>query len=102
MKYVALPNILLFQFLFALISPVMDLVLVLGIAADLRDNYTRFLTGAFRQNWNIMTYWAVFQTLELAVGAVAFALDRQEDAGLVVAAQGAAEVLLPQLIYRWR
>ena len=76
-KYFALPNILLFQFMFALISPVTDLVLVLGIAADLWDYYTRFSLELSGRTWNIMTYWAVFQTLELAVGAIGFALDRQ-------------------------
>lgn len=75
-KYFALPNVLLFQFLFALLSPVLDLVLVLSIAADLWDYYTRFTLELSARTWNILTYWLVLQTLELAVGVVAFRLDR--------------------------
>ncbi|MCL4765160.1 MAG: glycosyltransferase [Hyphomicrobiaceae bacterium] len=77
-KYFALPNILLFQFLFALISPVIDLVLVLSIAADLWDYYTRFTLEISATTWNILAYWLVFQALELAVGVLAFRLDRGE------------------------
>ncbi len=73
----ALPNVLLFQFLFALLSPVLDVVLVLTITADLWDFYTRFTLELSARTWNILTYWLMLQSLELAVGAVAFHLDRQ-------------------------
>lgn len=76
-KYVALPNIFLFQFLFALISPVIDLMLVLSIAADLWDYYNRFTLSVSGRTWSIVTYWIAFQTLELAVGALGLWLDRQ-------------------------
>ena len=69
---------LLFQFLFALLSPVIDLVLVLSIAADLWDYYTRFSLELSGGTWNVLTYWLMFQTLELAVGALAFRLDRRD------------------------
>ncbi len=75
-KYFALPNILLFQFLFALVAPVIDLVLVLSITADLWDYYTRFSLELSARTWNILAYWLAFQTLELAVGVLAFRLDR--------------------------
>lgn len=75
-KYFALPNILLFQFLFALISPAMDLVLVLSVAADLWDYYTRFSLEVSGRTWTILVYWLAFQTLELAVAVLAFRLDR--------------------------
>jgi cellulose synthase/poly-beta-1,6-N-acetylglucosamine synthase-like glycosyltransferase len=77
LKYVTLPNVLVFQFLFALIAPVIDLALVLSIAADLRDYYTRFSLELSDRTWSILTYWLVLQTVEVVVGVIGMHLDRR-------------------------
>lgn len=77
LKYVTLPNVLVFQFLFALIAPVIDLALVLSIAADLRDYYTRFSLELSDRTWSILTYWLVLQTVEVVVGVIGLHLDRR-------------------------
>lgn len=88
LKYVTLPNVLIFQFLFALIAPVVDLVLVLSIAADLWDYYTRFTLELSDRTWSVLTYWLILQTVEVLVGVLAFSLDRR----------GAPWLLLPLIV----
>ena len=76
-KYAALPNILLFQFLFALVSPALDLALALSLAGDLWSFATRSTFELSITTRNIIAYWLALQTIELAAAALAFRLDRQ-------------------------
>ncbi len=76
-KYFALPNILICQFLFALISPVIDLALVLRLTGDLWDFATRGTFNLSGGSSSILVYWLAFQALELAVAIMAFRLDRR-------------------------
>ena len=74
-KYFALPNILLFQFLFALVSPIVDLLLVLSIGADVYHYLQNGAATASPRTLAILTYWAIWHVLEFAVAAVAYRLD---------------------------
>lgn len=74
-KYIAIPNILLFQFFFALISPIVDILLILSIGADVYHYVQYGVAAASPRTLTILTYWAVWQTVEFAVAAIAFRLD---------------------------
>lgn len=74
-KYIALPNILLFQFFFALVSPIVDLLLLLSIGADVYHYIQYGAAEASPRTLLILTYWAFWQCLEFVVATIAFRLD---------------------------
>ena len=71
-----LPNIIVFQFVFTLIAPAMDLMLLWCIAAGI-NNYVLgppdavFPPALLR----VAAYWAYFQTLEIVTAALAMAIE---------------------------
>ena len=78
--WVALPNILVFQILIPLIAPLADVFMFIGI-----------FTGNATM---ILEYYALFMLVDLAVGVLAFAFERENILKLVW--------LIPQrIVYRW-
>ncbi|KAB2849430.1 MAG: glycosyltransferase family 2 protein [Hyphomicrobiaceae bacterium] len=75
----ALPNIILFQFLCTLVAPVMDLLLVWSIATSIRDIEMRPTEGIPPQLVTVGLYWLYFQTLEVMTSAVAMAIDSRRE-----------------------
>jgi cellulose synthase/poly-beta-1,6-N-acetylglucosamine synthase-like glycosyltransferase/peptidoglycan/xylan/chitin deacetylase (PgdA/CDA1 family)/spore germination protein YaaH len=70
-----LPNVIVFQFLFTLIAPVMDLMLVWTAVAAF-NSYTLQIDGTASSTlWTVATYWLYFQLIELAGSALAIALE---------------------------
>lgn len=76
-KYIALPNIVLFQFLFALVAPFVDLLMVSSLAIDAYNYFLSTADGLSSRTQTLMLYWAVWQALEFAVAALAFTLDKR-------------------------
>ena len=69
LKLCTIPNIVVFQFLFTLVSPVMDALL---IATLITDGWSYAHHGGdllSSRTVEILAYWGVFQTLELAFAA---------------------------------
>lgn len=82
--FVALPNIFIFQVLFPLVSPVMDLLLVwsLGSAAFSRWQHpAEYSPDAL---WRVLFYYALFASVDYLAAILAFALERRESWGLLV------------------
>ncbi|MFO1431535.1 MAG: glycosyltransferase [Candidatus Competibacteraceae bacterium] len=82
--FVALPNVLIFQVLFPLISPIMDLLLLgsIGIVAfdywqHPIDNYQSAALGP------VLFYYALFVAVDFCAGALAFLLERRENKSLL-------------------
>jgi cellulose synthase/poly-beta-1,6-N-acetylglucosamine synthase-like glycosyltransferase len=75
-KAFTLPNIFLFQFLFPLVSPVMDLVLLWTVFASIWGQTMHETSGLSPGAMEVFIFWAAFQTLELVVAAIALLLDR--------------------------
>lgn len=76
---VAMPNLLVFQVLFPLVSPVMDLHMALSLAAALiqqRQHPSEFSTDIVART---MFFYAVFVAVDLAAAVLAFVLERKED-----------------------
>jgi cellulose synthase/poly-beta-1,6-N-acetylglucosamine synthase-like glycosyltransferase len=68
-----LPNILIFQFCFILIAPIIDLALIIYLAAAMTT------PGAPVDLSAIAAYWLGFQLLDLATAGLAVTLDRRPD-----------------------
>jgi cellulose synthase/poly-beta-1,6-N-acetylglucosamine synthase-like glycosyltransferase len=73
--YFALPNIFVFQFLLALISPVMDLMLLLTLIAAVRAGLMHPADGLPSGLAATAAYWSALQALEVTAAAIAFKLD---------------------------
>ncbi len=75
---VALPNLLIFGVLFPLISPLMDLQMLLSLITTLiesRQHPLEFSSDIFDQT---MFYYALFVAVDLLAAALAFLLERRE------------------------
>ena len=82
--FVALPNVMIFQVLFPLISPVMDLLLVgtVGIAAINYWNHpVDFSPDAL---WRVLFYYALFVTVDYLTAILAFTLEHHENWSLLI------------------
>jgi peptidoglycan-N-acetylglucosamine deacetylase len=81
---VALPNIFVFQVLFPLVSPVMDLTMLLTLIVAATDwwHHPAQFSGDTLQT--VLFYYAVFLAVDLIAAFVAFALERKENARLLV------------------
>jgi cellulose synthase/poly-beta-1,6-N-acetylglucosamine synthase-like glycosyltransferase len=80
----ALPNVLLFQILFPLISPVMDLLMVWSLVAAAWARYQHPLDYTTDTLQRVLFYYALFFTLDLLATFVAFLLERKEDWRLLI------------------
>jgi peptidoglycan-N-acetylglucosamine deacetylase len=74
--YCAIPNIVLFQYLLVLISPVMDLALIWNVIVVLVATIMHPTEPTPLSFADTLRYWLALQTLELAASALALALDR--------------------------
>ena len=71
LKLFTIPNIVIFQFLFTLFSPIMDVLLVAAFASDGWSYAHHGGDMLSARTVQILAYWGVFQILELAFAAVA-------------------------------
>jgi len=75
----ALPNVLIFQIAFPLISPIMDLVTVVAIAWTIwqqNEHPDSFSPDALA---HVFVYYLLFLAVDLLAAAIAFALEPKED-----------------------
>jgi len=74
--WIIVPNVLLFQFAFTLLAPLMDILLVWTIAINVQS----LIAHGWMQAGTPMTllaYWAFFQTVDVAAAGAAHVLDGQ-------------------------
>jgi cellulose synthase/poly-beta-1,6-N-acetylglucosamine synthase-like glycosyltransferase len=82
--FVAMPNVWLFQVLFPLVSPVMDLVFVWSLAAaglDRLEHPHEYSVGGLG---GVAAYYALFLAVDWLAAAFAFCLERREQWSLLV------------------
>ncbi|MEN6441530.1 MAG: polysaccharide deacetylase family protein [Syntrophobacter sp.] len=82
--FVALPNVMVFQVLFPLISPVMDLLLAGNLVLTAMNYWYHpqdFSPEAF---WRVLFYYALFVTIDYLAGILAFALEYKENWTLLI------------------
>lgn len=78
LAFIAMPNVWLFQILFALISPVMDLMLIYVLVASAIDRWEQ-PTGYSSTNLEqVVLYYALFLAIDWISACFAFLLERGE------------------------
>jgi peptidoglycan-N-acetylglucosamine deacetylase len=81
---VALPNVWVFQVLFPLVSPIMDLMLLGSLALAALSHAQHPAEYAPDALWRVAFYYALFLAVDFLAAALAFALEPKENKSLLV------------------
>ncbi|HEX6719649.1 MAG TPA: glycosyltransferase [Pyrinomonadaceae bacterium] len=76
--FVAMPNVWIFQILFPLISPVMDLMLVYVLVATAFDRWQQPTGYSSTNLQQVLLYYALFLTIDWMSACFAFVLEKRE------------------------
>jgi cellulose synthase/poly-beta-1,6-N-acetylglucosamine synthase-like glycosyltransferase/peptidoglycan/xylan/chitin deacetylase (PgdA/CDA1 family)/spore germination protein YaaH len=76
----ALPNILIFQILLPLVSPLIDVMFVAGVIHYLIDKHFHPETASADSFYKLLTFFVAFLAIDFAASALAFALERKHPA----------------------
>lgn len=76
--FVAMPNVWIFQIIFPLISPVMDLLLIYTCFSALIDRFQQPSVYTFNNMRQILFYYALFLAVDWSAACFAFVLERKE------------------------
>jgi len=81
---VGLPQVMLFQLVFAMISPIIDLALVVNIIATVTSIHEHGLSAVKGDPVRMAQYWLLFAAIDLTAGLIAFVLEKREDKRLLL------------------
>jgi len=81
--FVAMPNVWVFQILFPLVSPVMDLAFVWTLAMALLERLEHPAEQALANPKQVLFYYALFLAVDWLAAAFAFVLERREQRSLL-------------------
>ncbi|NYF51870.1 polysaccharide deacetylase family protein [Tunturiibacter gelidoferens] len=76
----ALPNILIFQIVLPLVSPLIDLMFVVGVFHYIIDKHFHPETASTDSFYKLLAFFAAFLVIDFAASALAFALERKHPA----------------------
>ena len=76
----ALPNILIFQIILPLVSPLIDLMFVIGVFHYIIDKHFHPETASTDSFYKLLAFFAAFLAIDFAASALAFALERKHPA----------------------
>jgi cellulose synthase/poly-beta-1,6-N-acetylglucosamine synthase-like glycosyltransferase len=76
----ALPNILIFQILLPLVSPLIDVMFVAGVIHYLIDKHFHPETASTDSFYKLLTFFLAFLVIDFAASALAFTLERKHPA----------------------
>ena len=82
--FVALPNVMIFQVLFPLISPVMDLLLVTTLGITAVNYWYHPMDFSPDALWQVLFYYALFVTVDYLTAILAFTLEKHENWSLLI------------------
>lgn len=82
--FVALPNVIIFQILFPLVSPVMDLLLIGSLGSAALNHWQHPEEFSPENLWRVLFYYALFVTVDYLAAILAFALERKESWWLLI------------------
>jgi cellulose synthase/poly-beta-1,6-N-acetylglucosamine synthase-like glycosyltransferase/peptidoglycan/xylan/chitin deacetylase (PgdA/CDA1 family)/spore germination protein YaaH len=81
--FVAMPNVWVFQILFPLVSPLMDLMFLWTFVAAVLERLEHPTEHAVSNFWQVAFYYALFLAVDWASAAFAFALEKREQWSLL-------------------
>jgi cellulose synthase/poly-beta-1,6-N-acetylglucosamine synthase-like glycosyltransferase/peptidoglycan/xylan/chitin deacetylase (PgdA/CDA1 family)/spore germination protein YaaH len=76
----ALPNILIFQILLPLVSPLIDVMFIAGVIHYVIDKHFHPETASADSFYKLLTFFVAFLVIDFAASALAFALERKHPA----------------------
>jgi cellulose synthase/poly-beta-1,6-N-acetylglucosamine synthase-like glycosyltransferase len=76
--FIAMPNVWIFQILFPLVSPVMDLLLVYTLIAATLDRLQQPAGYSFTNLRQVLFYYALFLAIDWVAASFAFLLEKRE------------------------
>jgi cellulose synthase/poly-beta-1,6-N-acetylglucosamine synthase-like glycosyltransferase/peptidoglycan/xylan/chitin deacetylase (PgdA/CDA1 family)/spore germination protein YaaH len=76
----ALPNILIFQILLPLVSPLIDVMFIAGVIHYIIDKHFHPETASTDSFYKLLTFFIAFLAIDFAASALAFALERKHPA----------------------
>lgn len=83
LAFVGLPQTILFQLLFAVISPIIDLALIVNIFWTVSSIQEHGYTAMQGDLHRIALFWLLFAAIDLTAGLIAMALERRENWRLI-------------------
>ncbi|MGN6848209.1 MAG: glycosyltransferase [Sphingomicrobium sp.] len=84
LAFIGIPQAILFQLLFALISPIIDLSLIINIFATVTSIHEHGYTAVKGDLRLVAFFWILFAAIDLTAGLIAMALERRENWRLMV------------------
>jgi cellulose synthase/poly-beta-1,6-N-acetylglucosamine synthase-like glycosyltransferase/peptidoglycan/xylan/chitin deacetylase (PgdA/CDA1 family)/spore germination protein YaaH len=84
LAFIGLPQTILFQLLFALVSPIIDLALIVNVVATVTSIHEHGYTAVTGDLHRVALFWVLFGVIDLTSGMVAMALERRENWRLVL------------------
>jgi len=84
LAFLGLPQTILFQLLFAIVSPIIDLALIISVISTVTSIHEHGYTAVSGDLQRIAMFWLLFAAIDLTAGLIAFALERAENWRLVV------------------
>jgi peptidoglycan-N-acetylglucosamine deacetylase len=79
LAFIGLPQAIVFQLLFALISPIIDLALIVNIFATVTSIHEHGYTAVKGDVRHVALFWLLFAAIDLTAGLIAMALERREN-----------------------
>jgi hypothetical protein len=83
LAWIGLPQTILFQLIFAAISPVIDLALIVSVFSTVTSIHEHGYTAVKGDLDRIAFFWILFAAIDLTAGLIAFALERREQWRLI-------------------
>jgi len=84
LAFLGLPQAILFQLLFAIVSPIIDLALVVSIASTAMSIEEHGRTAMSGDLHRVALFWLLFAAIDITAALIAVALERREDWSLLV------------------
>jgi cellulose synthase/poly-beta-1,6-N-acetylglucosamine synthase-like glycosyltransferase len=83
LAFIGLPQTVLFQLLFAAISPIIDLALLVSVISTGLSVHEHGYTAVQGDLQRVAFFWLLFAAIDLTAGLIAFALERREQWSLM-------------------
>ena len=84
LAWIGIPQAILFQLIFAAISPVIDLALVISILETVTSIFQHGYTSVQGDLERVAFFWLLFAGIDLTAGLIAFALEKREQWSLML------------------
>jgi cellulose synthase/poly-beta-1,6-N-acetylglucosamine synthase-like glycosyltransferase/peptidoglycan/xylan/chitin deacetylase (PgdA/CDA1 family)/spore germination protein YaaH len=81
---VGLPQVMLFQLVFSIVSPIIDLALIVNIVATVTSIHEHGMTAVKGDPARMGMFWLLFAAIDLTAGLIAFVLEKRENKRLLL------------------